>query len=473
MSTLSQLHQTIGGRILSDSAAAEVAAAPVGRIVTDSRQVAPGDVFWGLRGPNHDGGDFVGEAFQRGAAGAVTRRPMAVPPGRWAVQVDDTTAALTQWAAWNRRQFTGTVVAVTGSVGKTTTRQMIHTVLQSRFSGTASPRNFNNHLGVPLSMAAMAPEDDYAVLELGANHPGEIASLAGLCRPKVAVITQIGDAHLAGFGNRRNIARAKAELLAALPPDGHAVLGDDPWLRSAAAGCPVNVTWIGAGSQCDVRAVDISSVRGRLSFSVLTGSAAGTDADPAQPRFCLPVWGRHHVTGALAAVAVGRLLGLDLAEMAAALADYQPMPMRCEVIEPRRDDHQRLLQLQSHGDGGGVGAASRAGRPGTPHRRLRRHGRIGRAVAAAALATGQRNHRHWRRGSAHRLRPVRPPRGRRARAGGMNRSRAIACTSVDEALASLGQAMLPGDIVLVKGSRMMAMERIIEALQHYPQRRSA
>jgi UDP-N-acetylmuramoyl-tripeptide--D-alanyl-D-alanine ligase len=337
MPTLSDLNQAISGRILSDRAATEIAETPLGRIVTDSRQVSPGDVFWTLRGPNYDGGDFAGAAFDRGAAGAIVRTTIPVPPGRWALAVNDTAEALAQWAAWNRRRFTGTTIAVTGSVGKTTTRQMIHTVLQTRLSGTASPHNFNNHLGVPLSMLAMAAEHDYAVLELGANHPGEIAALAGLCQPKVGVITQIGDAHLAGFGNRRNVALAKTELLRALPPDGHAVLGDDPWLR-AAADCPVSVTWIGAGSQCDVRAVDISSIRGRLSFRVVTGKTAGAGDegdDPGQVRFCLPVWGRHHVTGALAAVAVGRLLGFDLAEMAAALAHYQPMPMRCEVIEAR------------------------------------------------------------------------------------------------------------------------------------------
>ena len=183
-----------------------------------------------------------------------------VPAGHWAIRVDDSYQALLKFAACKRRQFSGAVVAVTGSVGKTTTRQMIHTVLQSRLRGTASPRNFNNHLGVPLSMLAMEPYHDYAVLELGANHAGEIAALAELCRPKVGVITQIGDAHLAGFGNRRNIARAKAELLAALPPDGHAVLGDDTWLRSVAADCPVGITWVGAGSQCDVRALDIQQL---------------------------------------------------------------------------------------------------------------------------------------------------------------------------------------------------------------------
>ena len=206
-------------------------------MVSDSRTIEPGDVFWALRGPNHDGEQFVAEAFRRGAAGAVVAEDVAVPDDRWVVRVDDTHQALLAWARWKRRQFTGTVIAVTGSAGKTTTRQMIHTVLQSRLRGTASPRNFNNHLGVPLSMTAIEPEHDYAVLELGASRPGEIAALAELSAPQVGVITRIGDAHLGGFGSRRQIAQAKAELLAALPADGQAVLGDDPWLRKLAHGC--------------------------------------------------------------------------------------------------------------------------------------------------------------------------------------------------------------------------------------------
>ena len=129
-----------------------------------------------------------------------------MPEGRWAIRVEDSYRCCVQWAAWKRGQFKGAAIAVTGSVGKTTTRQMIHTVLGSRRLGVASPRNFNNHLGVPLSMLAMEPHHEYAVLELGANHVGEIASLAELCRPTIGVITRIGDAHLAGFGDRGNIA---------------------------------------------------------------------------------------------------------------------------------------------------------------------------------------------------------------------------------------------------------------------------
>ena len=148
----------------------------------------------GLKGPHYDGDDFAEEAMARGAIGAVVSKPVQVPADRWALIVPDTYQALTQWAAWRRRHFTGTVIAVTGSVGKTTTRQMIHTVLQSRFTGTASPRNYNNHIGVPLSMTQLDPTHDYAVLELGASRRGEIASLAELCAPKVGAITHIGDA---------------------------------------------------------------------------------------------------------------------------------------------------------------------------------------------------------------------------------------------------------------------------------------
>ena len=218
---------------MSGDTLGDVADAPLGPVASDSRKIEPGDVFWALRGPNHEGEQFVAEAFRtRRGRRRGRQRNVAVPDDHWVVRVDDTHRALLAWARWKRRQFTGTVIAVTGSAGKTTTRQMIHTVLQSRLRGTASPQNFNNHLGVPLSMTAIEPDHDYAVLELGASRLGEIAALAELSAPKVGVITCVGDAHLGGFGSRRQIAQAKAELLAALPADGRAVLGDDPWLRN-------------------------------------------------------------------------------------------------------------------------------------------------------------------------------------------------------------------------------------------------
>ncbi|NQU19810.1 MAG: UDP-N-acetylmuramoyl-tripeptide--D-alanyl-D-alanine ligase [Candidatus Nealsonbacteria bacterium] len=457
--TLDDLTRATGGRPLTSDVARD---AELGPAAIDSRRVEPGEVFWAMRGPNYDGADFADEAFRRGAAGVVTTRAIDAPKGHWAVQVDDTAEALQRWAEYRRRHFTGTVIGVTGSVGKTTTRQMIHTVLQSRLSGTASPRNYNNHVGLPLSMFALRPDHDYSVLELGASRPGEIAALAGLCRPKVGVITQIGDAHLGGFGNRQGIARAKAELLAALPPDGRAVLGDDPWLRSVAEGCHAEVTWVGTGDNCHVRAADVHTGQGHLTFRV------------EDCRFRVPVWGRHHLSSALAAVGVARILGFDLDEIAAALGNFDPVPMRCEVFEIREatvinDTYnsnptamQAALELVRDFDvtGRRIVVAGDMGELATEA--ISRHFQLGRQIVATGgaellIACG-RFARYVTAG---------------ARSLGMPPARAICCETVDEALPHLGQTLQPGDLVLIKGSRMMAMERLVEALQQYPKRRSA
>jgi len=457
--TLDDLVRATGGRPSAENAPRDVA---IGPAAIDSRRVETGEVFWAMRGPNYDGADFADEAFRRGAAGVVATRSIDVPEGRWAVQVPDTAAALQQWAEYRRRHFTGTVVGVTGSVGKTTTRQMIHTVLGARLSGTASPRNYNNHVGLPLSMFALRPDHDYAVLELGASRRGEIAALARLCRPKVGVITQIGDAHLRGFGSRRGIARAKAELLAALPPDGRAVLGDDPWLRSVAQGCRAAVTWVGTGDDCDVQAADVQTRPGRLTFRV------------ADCRFRVPVWGRHHLISALAAVAVARLFGFDLEEIAAALEEFDPVPMRCEVFEVRgatviNDTYnsnptamQAALELVRDFDGTGRRIVVTGDMGELATEAISRHFQLGRQIVvtggAELLIACGRFARYVTAG---------------ARGVGMPAARAICCETADEALPYLGQAMQPGDVVLVKGSRMMAMERLVEALQRYPQRRMA
>jgi len=462
MNTVTDLSIAIGGRLLIGHAAREAVAAALGPVVTDSRQVESGNVFWALRGPNHDGIDFVEEAFRRGAAGAVVGRDVEVGDGGWAVRVKDTQRALRHWARYKRRHFGGTLIAVTGSVGKTTARQMIHTILQTRLAGTASPQNFNNHIGLPLSMFAIEPDHDYAVLELGADRRGEIAALAELCAPKVGVITQVGDAHLGGFGSRRGIAQAKAELLAALPSDGRAILGDDPWLRTVAEACPAEITWVGTGEECDLRASEVTSEPGQLRFKV-------NDC-----RFCVPVWGRHHLNAALLAIATGRMIGFDLDEMADVLEDFQPVPMRCEVLEIRgatviNDTYnssptamRAALELVREFDVPGrrivvAGDMAELGEEAVPL-----HWQLGKQVVTVAgaellIACG-RFARHVVAG---------------ARAAGMPHARAIPCENVEDTLPYLGQAMLPGEAVLVKGSRLMAMERVIEALRTYPQRRSA
>ncbi len=463
MATLGDLHRAIGGSWKpAEGAAWQPDAAALGRIVTDSRQVEPGDVFWALVGEKYDGAEFAADAFRRGAAGAVAARPVEVPSDRWLLTVANAQGALEQWAGWRRQQFAGTMIAVTGSVGKTTTREMIHTVLRARRQGTTSPKNFNNHIGVPLSILQIKPDDDYAVLELGASAAGEIAALSKICRPQIGVITNVGDAHLASFGSPRAVAEAKAELLAALPLDGHAVLGDDPWLRRMARKSRAPITWVGRDAHCSVTATDVQCGRGDLRFRV-----EGVD-------FRVMVWGRHHLVDALIAVAVGQLLGMELDEISVALEGFDPLPMRCEVVEARgatiiNDTYnaspaamKAALELLRDFDASGrriivCGDMAELGEESVRlHRQLGNHV-VSLCGADLLIACGEF------------ARDVVVG----ARAAGMPPTRTIPCRTPEETLPFLGQVILPGDVVLVKGSRVMGMERLVEAMQRYPQRRTA
>ena len=461
MRFLSELVGAVGGELVATRPAEQATSTLIGPVVTDSRLVGPGDVFWALRGPSYDGSDFIDEAFRRGAMAAVTARP-STACDHWLVRVADTHAALHAWAQWNRQRFTGTVIGVTGSMGKTTTRQMLNAVLSTQLRGTATTGNLNNHIGLPLSMLKLEADHDYAVLELGANHKGEIAELAKLCRPKIGIITHIGDAHLGEFGSRQAIAEAKAELLAALPPDGHAFFGDDPWLRKMAEQCRCPATFVGQQPSCDVRAEEVESRAGKLSFTV------------AGQRFVVPVWGRHHLTAALLATAVARKLGLGLAEIAEGLGRYQTMPQRCEVIEVRG---ATIINDTYNANPTAMRAAlSLLSEVDLPGRRIVVLGdmaELGNEAAALHWELGQQvlsvGHGRMLLACGQFAKCVVAG----ARAAGLPRGKAIACETVDDALPYLGQMVQPGDVVLVKGSRMMAMERVVRALQIFPQRRSA
>ena len=463
MSNLHELRQALGGQLKATaSPGGEPSATPLGPVVIDSREAQPGCVFWAIPGKHHDGADFAEEAFARGAAGAVVGRPVPAPADRWVLQVDDPQDALRQWAAWQRRRFNGAVIAVTGSVGKTTTRQMIHTVLRSRLRGTASPKNFNNQIGLPLSILQINAGDEYAVLELGASGPDEIARLAELCRPTIGVITHVADAHLGGFGSRRKIAEAKAELLAALPADGHAVLGDDAWVRRVAYRCKAPITWVGRDLTCDLVAADVQWARGQLSFRV------------GDCRFSVPVWGRHHLTSALIAVAVGRIFGIEPEAAARVLEKFESVPMRCEVSEVRgatiiNDAYnaspaamRAALELLRDFDAAGRRVVLLGDMAELGDDTAILHRQLGNQVvtlcgADLLIACGEYS------GDVVAA----------ARAAGMPHRHAIACRTPEETLPYLGQIILPGDVVLVKGSRVLAMERVVDALRQYPRRRTA
>jgi UDP-N-acetylmuramoyl-tripeptide--D-alanyl-D-alanine ligase len=427
-----------------------------GRVVIDSREVEPGDIFWALPGEQRDGADFIADAFTRGASGVVTSRtPIEPPEGCWAVFVRDPKQALQHVAAWQRRQFTGKIVAVTGSVGKTTTRAMIDTLLASRYYGAASPKNYNNELGVPLSMLAWESDHQYAVLELGANHCGEIARLARLSQPHIGVITRIGEAHLGGFGSREAIAHAKAELLDALPYDGLAVLNaDDPQLRRTAHRSAAKIVWFGRSANADVSATHVRSSGGQLQFRV-----EGCD-------FEVPVWGRHYLTSALAAVAVGRAFDLTLAEMADALAEFRSPPMRCQVTPLRgatiiNDCYnsnptamRAALELLRDFDSPGrrIVVCGDMKELGTETTKL--HRAVGDemvTVCGADLLVACGEH------AAEVLAG--------ARAAGMTYQTTMACPGPEEAATQVGRFLRANDVVLVKGSRAAGLERCIAALE--------
>jgi UDP-N-acetylmuramoyl-tripeptide--D-alanyl-D-alanine ligase len=443
MLTLSQLRDITGGQLrLASMPPRHGETTHVGPVVTDSRRVQADMVFWGLPGSKFDGACFAEDALVRGASGVVVSGRMVEPwAGRWSLQVENGLDALWNVAAWHRRQFSGTLIGVTGSVGKTTTRLMIDCVLRSKFPGITSPHNYNNHVGVPLSLLRLESHHHYGVLELAASGPHEIGRLASLCEPHFGVITRIGEAHLGGFGTLRELADTKAELLDALPSSGVAVLnGDDPWLQRLAPRSAARITWVGRGSHCDVMAAKVHFHEGQLRFRV------------ERQDYAVPVWGRHHLTSALAAIAVGLEFGMSHTEIADALRGFEPPTMRCQVEQATAgtliDDSynasptamRAALELLREVDTSGervivCGDMAELGPESTQW-----HRQIGEEIVT--------------RGGADRLIAC----GRHAedvvvaaREAGMPAARAVACKELSETISFVRHAVKPGSAVLVKG----------------------
>jgi len=455
--TLAQLRDITGGRLrLAAMPPREGDLAHVGPIVTDSRRAQADTVFWGLKGARFDGACFAEDALVRGASGIVVAGREVEPwAGRWALSVDDGLAALWRLAAWYRQQFAGAVIAMTGSVGKTTTRLMIDAVLRSKFAGTTSPRNFNNHVGVPLSLIRIKSEHRYAAIELGASATGEIAKLAELCRPQIGAITRIGEAHLGGFGSQRELARAKGELLTALPSEGVAILnGDDLWLRQLASQTSARIVWVGRGADCDLTAVDARYADGVLRFRV--------DAQ----QYHVPVWGRHHLTSALAAIAVGLEFGLASDEIAESLAGFQPPERRCNITESAGarwiDDSynaspsamRAALEVLREMDAPGEHVVVCGDMKELGQSTIQWHRRLGQEVvtrcgADRLIACGD-----------HAQEVVSA-----AREAGMPAARATCVCDAEATIPLVSAVVRRGDAVLVKGSRVMGMERVIEAIR--------
>lgn len=430
------------------------------RIHIDSRTVQPGDLFWALRGERHDGHDYIRDALASGAKAAVIAERNHGSTTGPAIAVPDTLQALWDFAAWHRSQRDAAVIGVTGSFGKTTTREMIFAALSSRHCGLRNPRNYNNHIGVPLTLLELVDHHEFAVLELGASAAGEIEEMARLAAPEIGVVTGIGPAHLDGFRTIEGVIAAKRELIAALPLSGFAVLnGDDPAVRDMAkhAACPV--IFIGEQEHNDIFAHGIEhEPRPSGSGHVLRFRVERNDYE-------LPVIGRHHVHAALAAIAIGREIGLSPETIAEGLRSFQPVDGRCRL---HRVGDWHVIDDTYNSNPGSLRAACAVLRdwPGAGQRILVTgdmkelatetitwHSDAGRRAADANIdlivAHGDLA-RHVVGG---------------AKDAGMDAGRLADCKSLEAVQTVLDCWLEPGDVVLVKGSRSMRMERVVEWLR--------
>ncbi len=289
----------------------------------DSRTLQPGDLFFALRGPKHDGHQYLTGAFAAGAAAAVVDRAPENADSHWTLlSVDSTERALQQLGSWARDRWGKEVIGVTGSAGKTTTKEVIACMLATTLRAGKNSGNFNNHIGVPLSLLRLEENSDVAVLEMGMNHAGEIAALARIARPQVGVVTNVGHAHIEFFDSIEQIAAAKRELIESLPEDGIAVLNaDDTRVAAFASAHRGRKITFGFCPEADVRAEQV-----RYSLSGVRFLCQETEFESSFA-------GRHGVSNLLAGLAVASAYGIARGRLADAVRAIEPGPMRGRRIE--------------------------------------------------------------------------------------------------------------------------------------------
>ena len=416
----------------------------------DTRKIEEGQLFVALKAAR-DGHDFVPMALEKGAAAVLCEHCDGDYP---AIVVADPRRALGDIARQERKRIGMKVVGVTGSVGKSTTKEMIACVLERSFRVSKTPANFNNDIGMPMAILAMPEDTQVAVLEMGMNHFREIAYLTSIGRPDVAVIINIGTMHIEHLGSQEGILKAKMEIIEGMREDGRIVLnGDDPLLWGQRKNCPLRASYFGVDNEeCTVKGSRVEENEGILRFWV----NYGTLTFPVE----LALEGRHYVSDALAAVTVGMELGVDPSKIQETLSQFRNMAGRQEIFEAKgctiikdcynAGPESMAAALNVLGNRAGrriavlgdmleLGVCTQA-----EHYRV---GRIAAEKADVVLAYG--------------------PNGGRvvdsARTGGLPSAMARAFETHEELAKALKRMVKPGDVILVKGSRGMHMELALEA----------
>lgn len=438
-------------------------AALVSRICTDSREARPGDLFVALSGDKHDGHAFVPEVIRRGVAGVmVESRKLAgfheAFGAAAALAVENTRMALGRMAARYRSDFQIPITVVGGSNGKTTTKELVASVLRQRFRVCWSEASFNNDIGVPLTLLRLAQVDEAAVLEVGTNHPGELAPLLDLVRPRFGIITSIGREHLEFFGDLDGVVQEEGTIGELLPADGRLVIpGDSPWAGVLAARSHCPVLRVGTNAGNDWRARDIRVGEGGIEFAVEAPGARGSG------EYRVRLLGEHQVTNALFALAIGTELGLSPDQLRRGLEECAPPKMRLQLstingIQVLDDSYnanadsvlaalRTLAALPCSGRRIAVlGDMAELGVHAGPA-----HEEIGRESAQAGVdglvAVGR-----WAETTAA-----------AASRAGLKNVRQFA--DVTSAIRDVPGMLAPGDTVLLKASRSTGLEKLVEAIR--------
>lgn len=459
--TAMQIARAVGGRMSRGSEEMETSG-----VSTDSRTLAPGELFIPLMGPNFDGHDFVGKAAAAGAAGVLIQRGRPLPraEGTFVIEVGDTLQALGDLAHFHRERHEVSAVAVTGSNGKTTTKEMVASILSQGAETLKSEGNLNNLVGLPHQVLRLSPVHVRAVFEMGMNQPGEIRRLAEITLPQIGLITNIAPAHLEGLGSIEAVREAKGELLEAMGARGRAALSaDDPHSRLLAqrfrrAGG--EVLTFGLADGCDVRGEEIRlSAPEGTRFLLCVGDKGA--------RVRLRGLGRHNVQNALAAAAAASLAGCSVEEIAQGLEQAKLPKMRLEVRALPRWEQCFLIDDAYNANPASVLQALETAA------QLREEGRLFavlgdmKELGAYAPDAHQEVGRAAARAADY-LAGVGPMMGHaveEARRFGLPADRARHFEEPAGAAAWVAGRLRPGDWVLVKGSRSMRMERAAEVLE--------
>ncbi|HVL54552.1 MAG TPA: UDP-N-acetylmuramoyl-tripeptide--D-alanyl-D-alanine ligase [Vitreimonas sp.] len=451
--TAADLARVTGGRLVARSDR------PIRGAAVDSRLVEPGQLFVALPGERTDGHAFLGAAVERGAAALLVTRPPADPAPLGdvtIVRVGDALAALQAAAAGWRLRFDPLVVGVTGSIAKTSTKEAVATVLAARYRTLKTEGNQNNEIGLPLTVLGLGREHEAAVLEMGMYVGGEIRQLAAIGRPQIGIVTAVQPVHLSRIGSIEAVERAKAELVEALPRDGRAILNaDDPRVVRMAARTPAAILTYGFSSDADVRAADVvSRGAGGMEFTLQTP----VGAVPAR----IPMLGRLAVHNALAAAAAGLAAGVPLDAIARVLAAGWSAPHRGEL---HRAGGITLVDDAYNASPASVKAALEL-LSGLPGRRVAVLGTM--LELGASHESGHREVGEAAAGIVELLVVVGADAGAiadGARSAGLAADRVLHVSDRETALDALRPRVRDGDVILVKASRGIALDRLVEDLR--------